>query len=175
MLLSLDSDMESCKFFPEQSKENETNDLLLHKYEGFEKDCFLHKHLGKRKYLFTIYQHNNDYFCHCESKNVLKDGHYLRLMVMMPHEHYLVWFKEERKEGKTNASNVYNYKFMTQFQQLWIEWLLECLGCVEHWGLLFNYEKEVFRKSSWMNFKLVQINGVDWVKEFECFGLFGVC
>ena len=95
-------------------------------------------------------------------------------MVSQLHKHYLVWYKQKLIERrKTCISDLSFLKRMTCFQKR-IEWLLECPVCAPQWGLLFNLEKNVFDRSNWTSFKMLKMNAMYWVEQFEHLALSGV-
>ena len=102
------------------------------------------------------------------------NGVYLTLTISQPHKHYLVWYKQKcNQRQKTCILDLIFYKRMTGFQEQWIEWLFKCPVCVPWWGLLFNLKKNIVRRSSWMSFKRLKTNALDWVEEKKIFMLFG--
>ena len=58
---------------------------------------------------------------------------------------------------------------MLKYQRLYYEMFADNVLCDS--GLLFYSEKKFHCKSSWKDFRKVETNCSDWVKECECFGL----
>lgn len=114
------------------------------------------KNMGNNFFLYSAYEHKEDYTCICEKKVVKQNSVYLTLSVLQPHKHYLIWYKEQLDSIRLDVLQMNESKD----RKKWIGWL-------------FNLEQRVGRPS-WMRFRQTRTNALKWTQEYETYGLIGV-